>query len=309
MAKILNFGSLNIDYVYSVDHIIKPGETQGSDDRNIFPGGKGLNQSVAASKAGAEVYHAGAVGTDDGQLLEDVLKNAGVKLDYLKRHNVPSGHTIIQVDKNGQNCIILFGGANHSLRRDEIDETIACFDKGDLLVLQNEVNELDYIMRNGAEHGMKIAFNVSPFKEELLKLPLEKCTYLLVNEIEAAGIAGISSDSSADELLQKLNEKLPDSTIIMTLGTRGSVYKEPNKEPIKCGCFKVKAVDSTGSGDTFTGFLLTALTEGQPVEKAMRLAACAAAISVTRNGAASSIPSREEVENSDLFKTEPVFKG
>lgn len=303
MTKILNFGSLNIDYVYKMDHIIIPGETQASLSRELFPGGKGLNQSVACAKAGGKVFHAGAVGNGDNEILLTTLKKAGVDLTYLKHHDdVPSGHTVIQVDKNGQNSIILFGGANRSLNRREIDETFEYFSKGDVLILQNEVNELEYLLKRGSELGFKIAFNVSPFSEDLLDLPLEKCAWLLVNEVEAAGIAHMEPNASATELLQGINSKLPDCDIVLTLGTRGSVYKQADGKLWAFGCYKVKAADTTGSGDTYTGFLLQALASGKSVAEAMKLAACAAAISVTRMGAASSIPDLNEVLSSELYQ-------
>lgn len=303
MPKILNFGSLNIDYVYGLDHIIRPGETEPSISRSIFPGGKGLNQSVACAKAGAEVYHAGAVGGDDHRILTDVLTAAGVNLDYLKVHEeVPSGHTIIQVDKNGQNSIILFGGSNQSLKRAEIDETLAHFGKGDYLVLQNEVNELPYLIEQGAARGLNIAFNVSPFKPELLDLPLAKCAMLLVNEVEAAGIADMSPDTEPLKLLEALKTRLPATDIVMTLGTRGSVFRRADGSVSAFGCYKVKAVDTTGSGDTFTGFLLQSLASGLDDHEAVKRASCAAALSVMQPGAASSIPGLETVLASDLYR-------
>ena len=303
MTKILNFGSLNVDYVYKMDHIISPGETQASLSRELFPGGKGLNQSVACAKAGGKVFHAGAVGSGDNEILLTTLKKAGVDLNYLKHHDeVPSGHTVIQVDKNGQNSIILFGGANRSLQRNEIDETFEHFSQGDYLILQNEVNELEYLIKRGSALGLKIAFNVSPFSSELLELPLDKCSWLLVNEVEAAGIASMDPASSATSLLQGVSAKLPNSNIVLTLGTRGSIYKQADAKTFAFGCYKVKALDTTGSGDTYTGFLLQALATGKSVDEAMKLASCAAAISVTRMGAASSIPDLNEVLSSELYK-------
>lgn len=308
MARILNFGSLNIDYVYSMDHMIRPGETQAALEINVFPGGKGLNQSVACARAGAEVYHAGALGQGDNSILTDVLKEAGVNMDFIKQHELPAGHTIIQVDRSGQNSIILFGGSNQSLRPEEIDAAMEHFGPGDYLVMQNETNELEHLMRKGAERGLNIAFNVSPFRPELLKLPLELCTLLFVNEIEAGGIAGISSDSAPAKLLGALSEKLPKSNLVLTLGTRGSAYKAAGQEPVYFGCYKVRAVDTTASGDTYTGFFLNALASGWDVHTAMKEASCAAAISVTRHGAACSVPRYAEVLASDLFKgPEPQF--
>ena len=204
MSKILNFGSLNIDYVYTMDQIVTPGETQASLKRGVFPGGKGLNQSVACARAGAEVWHAGALGQGDCSVLTGALEGAGVHTEFLKTHDVPPGHTVIQVDRSGQNCIILYGGANQSLRRDEIDDTLAHFGAGDVMLLQNEVNELGYLIERGSQRGLKICFNLSPFKKELLDLPLERCALLAVNEVEASGITGLSAQSSPEDLIKAL---------------------------------------------------------------------------------------------------------
>lgn len=309
MSKVLNFGSLNIDYVYSMDHIIKPGETEAARSRGIFPGGKGLNQSVALSRAGSKTWHAGALGQGDNAILTDVLKDAGVRLDYLRTHGVPTGHTVIQVDSSGQNSIILFGGANRSLREDEIEETFSHFGKGDLLVLQNEVNGLERMMRLASERGMKTAFNVSPFTPDLLDLPLDLCSVLLVNEIEGGAIASMDPSSDPDALIDGIRRRVPECTVVLTLGTRGSVLSIPGKDLLTCGCCKVKAVDTTGSGDTYTGFLLTMLMQGEKPQRAMHVAAAAAAISVTRPGAACSIPSLSEVLSSTLMEKAPEFKG
>lgn len=304
MSAVLNFGSLNIDYVYGVDHFVSAGETLASTSREVFAGGKGLNQSIAFANAGCRVYHAGAVGTNDGQLLLQTLRESDVDISNIKTlDDTASGHTIIQIDKNGQNCILLYGGANQSQERDHIKQVLEKFGPGDLLVLQNEVNELAFMMETAAERKMQIAFNVSPFRPELLNLPLHLCTYLLVNEVEAAGIAKCSPDASPDTLLQALVQSFPDVNIVLTLGSRGSIYKAASCTPLYQGIFKVKAVDTTASGDTYTGFLLGSLLQGKTAAEAMHIAACAAAIAVTRKGAGPSIPTLQEVLESDLFKT------
>ena len=142
MSKILNFGSLNIDYVYSVPHFVMPGETLAAIERNVFAGGKGLNQSVAAARAGGNIYHAGAVGKDDSKVLTDTIAANKINDKFLMRRDSPSGHTFIQVDAKGQNCILLYGGANQSITCDEIDAALSFFDKGDYLILQNEINKI-----------------------------------------------------------------------------------------------------------------------------------------------------------------------
>lgn len=305
MPSVLNFGSLNIDYVYGVEHFVSAGETLASTSREVFAGGKGLNQSVAFAKAGCSVYHAGAIGKFDGEILLNVLKKAGVDISNIQlREDVTSGHTVIQVDKNGQNCILLYGGANQSLQKDHIKQVLSKFTVGDLLMLQNEVTNLDYMMEEASARGLQIAFNVSPFCPALLNLPLHLCSYLLVNEIEAAGIAQCSPNEKPEKLLAALEKHLPDVNIVLTLGARGSIFKPVGSDPLYQGIFKVQAIDTTASGDTYTGFLLGSLLQGKNAKEALKIAACAAAVAVTRKGAAPSIPSLQEVLTSDLLKEE-----
>ena len=154
--KVLNIGSLNLDHVYQVDHILMPGETESSSSLNHFLGGKGMNQSTALAKAGVEVYHGGMIG-QDGQPFLDACKEYGIHDEYLKQISGETGHTIIQIDRNAQNCILLFGGANQKLTKEYIDETLSHFDAGDILLLQNEVNLLPYIVDAAYARGMQIA--------------------------------------------------------------------------------------------------------------------------------------------------------
>ncbi len=296
MPKILNFGSLNIDYVYGVDHFVMPGETEASKSRSIFAGGKGLNQSVAAARAGGEVYHAGAVGRDDSKVLLDMLHSSGIHDDFLQRRSESSGHTIIQVDKNGQNCILLYGGANQTITEQEIDAALAHFAPGDYLILQNEINNIEYVIRRGYECGLKVCFNVSPFTADLLKLPLELCSLLIVNEIEGGAMVSMSPDSDPYALIDALSTAYPQSSFVLTLGSRGSILKLKGQDPISCRIYKVKAVDTTAAGDTFLGYLVSSLARGLEGAQALKTAAAASAIAVTRAGACPSIPVLTEVE-------------
>ena len=296
MAKILNFGSLNIDYVYSMDHFVQPGETTSSLDRNVFAGGKGLNQSIACKRAGALVYHAGAVGKNDSDVLIDTLKSDDINLDYIKYLDGPSGHTVIQVNKEGQNCIILFGGSNQSINKEHIDATLANFEKGDFLILQNEINNIEYLINEGYKKGLKICFNVSPFVPALLDLPLEKCSYLIVNEIEGSSIVDMSADSVPEDLISALSSKFPHTNIVLTLGVHGSYFKEEAKDPIFVNAFKVKAIDTTAAGDTYLGYLIAKLSQNIDPKQALEQAAAASALAVTKKGACTSIPYLNEVE-------------
>ena len=292
--KVLNFGSLNIDYVYRVPHFVQRGETLLSTERRIHSGGKGLNQSVALSRAGLEVYHAGCIG-QEGKLLLEELQSAHVDTSFIRiQEDIPSGHTVIQNAEDGDNCILLFGGANHSVSKEQIDETLAHFEAGDYLVLQNEINNLDYVMLRAHERGMKVVLNPSPMDESILALPLETVSFFLVNEIEASQLTGVSPEDT-EALAQALVARFPDAQVILTLGMHGSRYL-CGETCVSQAVYPVQAVDTTAAGDTFTGFFLAAVLEGRTPEEALDRASRASAISVTRPGAAPSVPTREEVD-------------
>mgnify|MGYP003287409677 FL=1 len=295
--KVLNFGSLNIDYVYSVDHIVKRGETISSDTLNVFCGGKGLNQSIALSKAGAEVYHAGVIG-EDGAFLEEILRASGVHTRFVQmKADTRTGNAIIQKDRNGDNCILLYGGSNRAVTPGMADEVLDHFEAGDMLVLQNEISELSYLMEQAHKRGMVIALNPSPMDEELLKAPLQYVKYFILNEIEAKALTnGVEEDNA---MLEAMLKKFPNAEIILTLGERGSVYAKGDVR-VKQGIYKVPVTDTTAAGDTFTGYYLASIIQGLSVEEALNMAAKASAIAVSRKGAAPSIPQREEVENMKL---------
>ena len=295
--KVLNFGSLNIDYVYSVDHIVKRGETISSDTLNVFCGGKGLNQSIALSKAGAEVYHAGVIG-EDGAFLEEILRASGVRTRFVQmKADTRTGNAIIQKDRNGDNCILLYGGSNRAVTPGMADEVLDHFEAGDMLVLQNEISELSYLMEQAHKRGMVIALNPSPMDEELLKAPLQYVKYFILNEIEAKALTnGVEEDNA---MLEAMLKKFPNAEIILTLGERGSVYANGDVR-VEQGSYKVPVTDTTAAGDTFTGYYLASIIQGLSVEEALNMAAKASAIAVSRKGAAPSIPQREEVENMKL---------
>lgn len=291
--KVLNFGSLNIDYVYKVDHIVKKGETLLSEGRNVFTGGKGLNQSVALGRAGLSVYHAGSIGKGGEFLLEE-LKSAGVDISHVRiLKDIPSGHTVIQNDKDGDNCILLFGGANQAITKEQADEAISGFEAGDWIVLQNEVNELAYIMEKAHEKGMKILLNPSPMNEIILKLPLQYVDLFMLNEIEAGQITGVQSEEG-DVLADALLKKFPDSKFVLTLGPHGSVYIDKDQK-VEQEIYKVKTVDTTAAGDTFTGYFLAGILRGGSIKDSLDLASKASAITVTGHGAAPSIPTMDRV--------------
>lgn len=288
--KILNFGSINIDNVYHVDDFVKPGETKKSLSFQVFPGGKGLNQSVALARAGAAVYHAGKIGTD-GQWLADLMKTSGVNTALVEKAKCDTGKAIIQVSDTGQNAIILYEGANQEMDRKYIERVLDQFCAGDILVLQNEINLVPEMIESARQRGLKIALNPSPANEVIHQCDLSKIQWLLLNEVEGEWMTG---KKEPEEICRELLKAYPDMEVVLTLGSQGVLYQSAEKKCFQ-KAFKVDAVDTTGAGDTFTGYFLRCVSEGETPEKALRLASKAASIAVSRAGAAVSIPYWSEV--------------
>lgn len=289
--RILNFGSLNYDYVYTVDYIVTPGETAASLKMETFCGGKGLNQSIALARAGAEVSHAGMVGKDGGRLLA-MCSESGVNVSLVRTVPGKSGHTIIQVDKDGQNSILLYGGSNRGVTQEYIEKVLSSFEAGDMLLLQNEINGIDMIIDRAYEKKMRIVLNPSPFDANISKCDLTKVNIFLLNEVEGYQITG---KRESDKILDSLEARFPKAAVVLTLGRKGSVclsHGDRLSQPI----FPAPCVDTTGAGDTFTGFFLAEVLRGGNLPDAMRLASQASAIAVSRKGAALSIPTLEEVK-------------
>ena len=288
--KVLNIGSMNLDLVYSVDHIVQPGETEASVSMNTFLGGKGMNQSVALAKAGVEVYQGGMIG-EDGQVFLDACAEYGVRADYIRTVPGKSGHAVIQRDKNAQNCILLYGGANQMLTGEYVDSVLADFGAGDILLLQNEVNQMGYIVEKAYEKGMQIALNPSPFNEKLDAVDMRKISIFLLNEVEGNQVTGLTDP---DEILAEMLRRFPKAKIVLTLGKDGAVYADAEQKHFQ-PIFKVQAVDTTAAGDTFTGYFLAGLLSGMPVPEILKMSAKASSIAVSRAGAVPSIPYRDEV--------------
>lgn len=284
--KVLNFGSCNIDFVYSVDHIVKPGETTEAEKLCKYPGGKGLNQSIALARAGAEVYHAGCVGSDDS-ILREILKESGVNIDYIRECEECTGQAIIQVDKSGENCIFLYHGANFRVDEEFIDEVLEHFGEGDALLLQNEISNLPYLVRKGKSRGMKIYLNPSPFNDVINEIDLNDIYCLVLNKTE-------SECFEKNDFLGAVKNKYPELRVVLTLGKNGSIYQYKDT-CIKQDAYRVDAVDTTGAGDTFTGYYISKSAGGDTAE-AIKYASAAAGIAASRSGAAPSIPELAEVE-------------
>ncbi len=291
--KILNFGSMNLDYVYSVPHFVQPGETLSATHRSICFGGKGLNQSIALARAGVQVFHGGCVGAG-GESLCSLLRENGVDVSLLASVQEMQGHTVIQVNPQGENCILLFGGSNRCVTESQILSTLASFSPGDWLVLQNEISGLEILLREAHRKGMVTVLNPSPFEDSIRSLDLGNLSWMLVNEIEVAQLTGTSDPEAAFSIL---HTQYPGLSLLVTLGSHGSVaFRQTPKgtEIAKEDALSVKCVDTTGAGDTYTGYFLAGLIQGLSLQESMHQASLAAAISVTRPGAADSIPWRKE---------------
>lgn len=287
---VLNFGSLNIDYVYEVDHLVKPGETLDSLSFSKHRGGKGLNQSIALARAGAQVYHAGKVG-DGGSFLVDYLAEAGVDTGYVGEDAGPTGHAFIQVDRSGENSIILYGGANRTIEPRYISEVLGNFSASDALLLQNEISSMPQIMEQAAARGMEIFFNPAPMNDQVLSYPLDRVTWFIVNEIEGQMLSGADKP---EDITGALLGRYPKARVVLTLGSRGARYAE-GSTVLDVPAYPVQPVDTTAAGDTFIGYFIASLVGGGSLADSLDAACRAAALCVTLPGAAGSIPTRAAV--------------
>ena len=293
MAVIYNLGSLNLDQIYRIPHHVAGGETISATDFTVGAGGKGCNQSIACALAGAKVFHVGCIGSD-GVMLKDLLEKSGADTSLLETVDIPTGRAVVLVDNStGNNSIVLYPGANAAISCVLLDKL---FDKampGDILLLQNETNMLGEAMSKAKKNNMKIVFNFAPFDADTAgRIPLELVDYLIVNEIEGAGVSG---KSLPQDILDVLTDKYPDTQIILTLGADGVTWAGPQGKG-SLPAFPADVVDTTAAGDTFIGYFLAALNENMSICDAATLASKASALCCSRPGAGPAIPERSEIE-------------
>jgi len=292
--KIINFGSINIDHVYSVEHFVQPGETLRSRSYKIFSGGKGANQSVALARAGAKVIHAGKIG-EDGTWLKVKLQKSGVDTSLIETVDEPTGHALIQVNTQGENAIIIHAGANEGFLDSDIQKVLNLCQAGDYLLLQNEINALDKILQMSRDRGLNVIFNPAPMSTEVKNYPLEYVDLFIINKIEGEML---TSQKDPQKIVDQMQSLYPQSKTVLTLGKEGVIYKDKDQS-VKMQALEVKTVDTTGAGDTFIGYFLAELSKGRKIEKCLKTGITASSICVGRQGAADSIPLREEVERLD----------
>ncbi len=294
--KILVFGSLNIDKVYGVAEFPRPGETILAQSYDSFCGGKGLNQAIAAARAGGDIRFAGMIG-EDGAMLAEVLRREGIDIRRLRQVEGASGHAVIQVAKTGQNCIMVYGAANARVDEAFADEALAEFSAGDVVLLQNEISAIGHIIRRAHEKGMTVFFNPSPIDERIAEYPLHLVDYFILNEVEGAHLSG---KQEPGEILPALRARFPGSSFVLTLGPAGARYLGGDGITASCGVLDVPVVDTTAAGDTFCGYFLWATCAGCPPQAALDMAMVASNIAVSRAGAEPSIPRSDEV--AELYK-------
>ena len=283
---VYNLGSINADHIYTVPHLPKPGETLSADDFNIGLGGKGTNQSVAAARAGSDVIHIGTIGAD-GQWAKDRVSEYGVDTQFINTVDVPTGHAIINVDRAGENAIVIFSGANLMQDPHQIKEALGSAKAGDILLLQNETSHQVEAAKIAADKAMVVIYSAAPFSVEAVKAVLCYTTILVMNQIEAEQLcAGLETELA----------ELPVKDILVTKGANGVDWiSTQTGETQHVESISVSAVDTTAAGDTFAGYFAAGLDQGMDVKAAMQLGAVSAGLKVTRKGTADAIPLRAEV--------------
>ena len=300
---VFNFGSINIDHVYRVERFVQPGETLSSLSLDTVLGGKGANQSVALARSGAPVAHLGRVSEGDAWA-KQAMVDFGVHVDGIELIDAPSGHAIIQVDANGENAIVLHGGANQSFTQEVLQGLLSSANAGDWLLVQNECNALQHAFDIAHQKQMNIAFNPAPMNRSVAALPLHLCDLLILNEVEAVQLANathndaspFSENAENDVALHThLQTQYPDSAIVLTLGSKGAILMHQGQTH-RVGAPSVKVVDSTGAGDTFVGYYLSGLIDNLAHETCLQRACVAGALAVTVAGATPGIPVRSEVD-------------
>ncbi|WP_424832149.1 ribokinase [Ruegeria sp.] len=284
---IWNLGSINADMIYDVPHLPGPGETLAADRLARFLGGKGANMSVAAARAGAQVAHVGAIGPD-GRWAFDRLTEYGVDTRHIAEVDIPTGHAIIAVDAQGENNIILFSGSNQAISIDQLEQALSSASTGDLLVMQNETNLQVEAAKLGRQLGLKVCYAAAPFQAEAVQAILPFLDFLILNRIEAEQLGQSTGLALSDLAVEH---------VIVTLGSDGARYYQRGKDPVDFAAHKVKPVDTTGAGDTFTGYVLAGMDRGMPMSQAIVQANRAAALMVTRHGTADVIPDLKEVRD------------
>lgn len=293
--KVFNYGSINIDHIYRVSDFVRPGETLASDNYRMMLGGKGANQSIALVKAGVMVQHIGRISDADEWICRK-FQDYGIGAYCLQLVDEPTGHAIIQVTDEGENAILLHGGANQSNSINNLAEYISNGENGDWLLLQNECNLTAQALELAKKQGMTVAFNPAPMTSNVRDMPLECVDYLIVNKVEAEGLVNDPNmkPDQPDLLMNELHRRYPHLKIVLTLGDKGVMYKDAI-ESVNVAAEKVEVVDTTAAGDTFIGYFIQQSATGASVKTALEIACKASAVTVQTLGASESIPDMQQL--------------
>ena len=282
---IYNLGSINRDIVYNMKALPMAGETVSANDVADFLGGKGINQSIAVAQAGQPICHIGAVNKDDAWVLPQI-ESFGVGTDSIDRINEPTGHAVIAVDEGAENQIIILSGANKAISADWMNTQLADLGEGDFVLCQNETNLTPKLGELTKSKGAKLVLSAAPFDAGQVKTLRPFVHLLAVNELEAAELSKAFAQAPAE---------MGFPMLLVTKGSEGATVYADGKATFQSS-FKVTPVDTTGAGDTFLGSFVARLDKGDDAQTALRYASAAAAIQVTRPGAAAAIPSFSEVQ-------------
>jgi len=290
MNRIFNLGSINIDHVYRVPHFVRPGETLAASSYLRGAGGKGFNQSIALARAGAAVCHVGATGPDAGWL-RSRLQDEGVDIRHLAVSDEPTGHAVIQVSDSGENSIVLHGGANRAVSPQAVRTTLSAALRGEWFLCQNATSSVPEALRIAKAAGLHVCFNPAPMSPDVASYPLDCVDWLIVNETEGKELSG---EDRPDRIVSQLRERWAGTSILLTLGGEGALCSGASGT-VRIPAPRVIPIDTTAAGDTFVGYFLGTLAAGGMLNGSLGTAIEAAAITVTRPGAADSIPLRSEI--------------
>lgn len=283
---ILNVGSINWDTVLRVPHLPHAGETIVATSSARGLGGKGLNQSVAIVRAGGRVCHVGAVGGDDASILAAIEAHGIATSLVVRLGDALTGSATIMVDDRGENVIVVDAGANRRIPEDTVMTALAGMRAGDWLLVQNETNLIDFSLREARARGLKTAFAAAPFDAAAVMPLIGTVDLLAVNAVEYAQLCDAAGGA----------DSLPVATeILVTMGGKGAELHSAGRIE-RVDALRVDAQDTTGAGDTFFGYFLACRDQGADTAEALATAAAAAALQVTRPGAADAIPARDEVD-------------
>jgi ribokinase len=295
--SVLVFGSLNLDLVTYADKLPAIGETIVGEKLLKFPGGKGLNQAIAARRAGSEVLMVGSIGNDaDGDYLFDILKSENIDPKFITKTSEQTGIAVIEVSKSAENRIIIIAGANSKTRFSNEVLTSSPSVTVSLAQLETPIAEVAKFIHESKAAGKITMLNPAPI-QKLDQQLLQDTDFLIANETEASFLVGSAVEHlSKDEAvtIARQLQKNGSKKVIITLGEQGSVYLDQEKE-LFTPAYKVKAVDTTAAGDAFCGAFATAISENKPVEYALKFASAAGGLAATKAGAVPSLPTQQEI--------------